>query len=259
MRRLRTDAGLTLDDIVAETKISRAILENLETGDFRFLPQKVFCRNFVAQYARVVGVDPDQLVGDFEDAWARFELASGSFPDLVVEEQPLVGTVRWRFWGPVAAAAAILVAASVFIVRTSLRDENPLAMTTRSQGAAGGGVAATPLVRQRPPTPSPVVAPTANDAEPELVTITVRVRPDGECWVHFRDHDGAAGGKLLAGGSKEQIELVGPVKLTIGDAAAATLEVDGKIYENLGRPGQVVHAEVSNEGLVVLGPRSWDE
>ncbi len=110
MRRLRAEAGLTLDDIVAETKISHAILENLESGNFRFLPQKVFCRNFVAQYANVVGGDPGLLVKAFEDAWARFELASGSFPDIVVEDAPLVGTVRWRFWGPVAAAAAILVA-----------------------------------------------------------------------------------------------------------------------------------------------------
>ncbi len=259
MRRLRAEAGLTLDDIVAETKISHAILENLESGNFRFLPQKVFCRNFVAQYANVVGGDPGLLVKAFEDAWARFELASGSFPDIVVEDAPLVGTVRWRFWGPVAAAAAILVAASVFILRTSLRDENPLAMTTRSRTATARDAPATPLVRQRPPTPSPAVAPTESNDQPELVTITVRVRPDGECWVHFRDHDGAAGGKLLAGGSKEQIQLVGPVKLTIGDAAAATLEVDGKIYENLGRPGQVVHAEVSSEGLVVFGPRTWDE
>jgi hypothetical protein len=75
-----------------------------------------------------------------------------------------------------------------------------------------------------------------------------------ECWIHYRDHNGVAGGKLLAGGTEEMIELAGPIKLTVGDAGAASLEIDGRVYADIGRPGQVVHTEVSSEGLVVLGP-----
>jgi hypothetical protein len=87
----------------------------------------------------------------------------------------------------------------------------------------------------------------------EKVVIVIRVRPETECWIHYRDRDGAAGGKLLAGGAEERIELAGPVKLTVGDANAVILEVAGVTYENLGRSGQVVHTEVSSSGLVVLG------
>lgn len=87
-----------------------------------------------------------------------------------------------------------------------------------------------------------------------MVSIIVRVREEMECWIHYRDHSGAAGGKLLAGGTEEIIELAGPIKLTVGDAGAASLEIDGRVYTDIGRPGQVVHTEVSSEGLVVLGP-----
>jgi hypothetical protein len=55
------------------------------------------------------------------------------------------------------------------------------------------------------------------------------------------------------------IELVGPVKLTVGDADAVMIEVAGVEYKGLGRPGQVVHTEVSSEGLVVLGPRARND
>ncbi len=79
-----------------------------------------------------------------------------------------------------------------------------------------------------------------------------------ECWIHYRDHNGVAGGKLLSGGTEESIELPGPVKLTVGDAGAASLEVAGRIYDDLGRPGQVVHTEVSSEGLIVLGSAPRD-
>ena len=89
----------------------------------------------------------------------------------------------------------------------------------------------------------------------DRVSILVRVHPEMECWIHFRDRDGVAGGKLLAGGTEERIDLMGPVKLTVGDADAVVIEVAGVEYKGLGRPGQVVHTEISSEGLVVLGPR----
>ena len=68
LQRLRESAGLSLEDIAKETKISRQILSCLETGDFRFLPQKVFSRNFVIQYANVVGADPNRVGEAFEAA-----------------------------------------------------------------------------------------------------------------------------------------------------------------------------------------------
>jgi len=66
-------------------------------------------------------------------------------------------------------------------------------------------------------------------------------------------------GKLLAGGTIERIELAGPVKLTVGDADAVVIEVAGVEYKGLGRPGQVVHTEVSGDGLVVLGPQARND
>jgi len=110
-----------------------------------------------------------------------------------------------------------------------------------------------------PATPS--MLPTATEIvdEADRVSILVRVHPEMECWIHFRDRDGVAGGKLLAGGTEERINLLGPVKLTVGDADAVVIEVAGVEYGKLGRPGQVVHTEVSSEGLVVLGPRARND
>ena len=108
LRRLRESAGLDLADIAVETKISKGILAGLEAGDFRFLPEKVFCRNFVLQYAAVVGADPDRLAEAFDDAWERFLLASGSHPGLVASDEPPKRTINWRFWLPVGIGAAIL-------------------------------------------------------------------------------------------------------------------------------------------------------
>ena len=252
LQRLRESTGLSLEDIAEETKISRQILRSLESGDFRFLPQKVFSRNFVTQYAAVVGADPGQLADAFEAAWERFLLASGNHLQIDVDEAPFINTIRWRFWLPVTIAAAILIVAAVVIIRSSAPEVH-LAAESRS----------TPMPRTatNPVTASPSMLPTATEIvdEADHVSIMVRVQPEMECWIHFRDRDGVAGGKLLAGGSEERFDLKGPVKLTVGDADAVVIEIAGVEYTGLGRPGQVVHTEVSGEGLVVLGPRARNE
>ncbi len=252
LQRLREAAGLSLDDIAEETKISRRILKCLESGDFRFLPQKVFSRNFVIQYAAVVGADPNRLAEAFEAAWERFLLASGAHLKLEPEEAPFIRTVRWRFWLPVTIAGAILIAAAVVILRSSAPEVH-LSSENRTPAPPRG------VNHAMPATPS--LRPTATELvdESHRVSILVKVHPEMECWIHYRDRDGVAGGKLLAGGTSERIDLMGPVKLTVGDADAVVIEVAGTEYSGLGRPGQVVHTEVSEEGLVVLGPRARND
>ena len=252
LQRLRESTGLSLEDIAEETKISRQILRSLESGDFRFLPQKVFSRNFVTQYAAVVGADPQQLADAFEAAWERFLLASGAHLQIDVDEAPFIQAIRWRFWFPVTIAAAILIVAAVVILGSSAPDVH-LAAEGRSTPMARAATRAVPVTPSMLPTATEIVD------EADRVSILVRVHPEMECWIHFRDRDGVAGGKLLAGGTQERIDLMGPIKLTVGDADAVVIEVAGVEYGGLGRPGQVVHTEVSSEGLVVLGPRARND
>lgn len=253
LQRLRESTGLSLEDIAEETKISRQILRSLESGEFRFLPQKVFSRNFVTQYASVVGADPQQLADAFEAAWERFLLASGAHLQIEIDDAPFIEAIRWRFWLPVTFAVAILIVAAVVILRGSAPEVHLSAegrSTPMPRAVTGVVVPATPSML---PTATEIVG------DADRVSVLVRVHQEMECWIHYRDRDGVAGGKLLAGGTEERIDLMGPVKLTVGDADAVIIEVAGVEYSGLGRPGQVVHTEVSSEGLVVLGPRARND
>jgi len=96
-----------------------------------------------------------------------------------------------------------------------------------------------------------VVEATADDP---LVKMIFEVGPGEECWIHYRDRDGMTGENLLVNGDRLSLELVGPVKLTVGNAGAVRLTVDGRLYSDLGLPGQVIHTEVTSERLTPLGP-----
>jgi cytoskeletal protein RodZ len=253
LQRLRLDLGLTLDDIGLETKISRRVLEALESGAFEYLPERVFSRSFVGQIARVMGCDPQTLVADFDAAWARHQLAAEARRPPVVDMIGSKPAIHWRFWFPISACAAILVVVGIVILSGSEPGQAGLVEQPRLvvQRAAATPVG-TPLA---PPLPVVQEAPAETEelAEDGLVDLKILVDPDEECWVRYRDREGRSEQRLLAGGESLELQLEGPVKLTVGNASAARLMVGGVLYGDLGVPGQVVHAEASLQGLTELG------
>ncbi len=253
LKRAREETGVLLEDIVAETKVSRTILEAMEEGRFDRLPERVFSRSFVAQYASTVGLDQEPLLKEFDRAWQEYSEASGTFPNLVAVTEDLGPSIHWRFWLPIAAGVLILLVAAVVILRgsTSLGDE--LAPDPRRSGARQVSVFQSnePLVR---PTPRqrPVELRADENAE-STVEMTVSVNLGEECWIHFRDRDGKTGQHLLADGQTLNLELAGPIKLTIGNAGAVSISIGGETTGDLGLPGEVVHTLVSRDGLQRLG------
>jgi hypothetical protein len=65
MRRERERRGISLDAIVAVTNVSLELWEGFESGDFSRWPTGLYARAFVRDYAKAIGMDPDEVVDDF--------------------------------------------------------------------------------------------------------------------------------------------------------------------------------------------------
>lgn len=104
-----------------------------------------------------------------------------------------------------------------------------------------------------PPTVATQMEPPMEDEADSMVKIVIEVALGEECWVHYRDREGMTGERLLTNGAALNLELAGPVKLTVGNAGAAQMTIDGRIYRELGLPGQVIHTEVTRNQLTQLG------
>src|SRR5258707_3612137 len=63
LRAERLKRNLALDQVSRELKISSRFLAAIETGEFNKLPGGVFTRSFVRQYARLLGLDEEELAG----------------------------------------------------------------------------------------------------------------------------------------------------------------------------------------------------
>ncbi|MXO89389.1 helix-turn-helix domain-containing protein [Pontixanthobacter aquaemixtae] len=61
LRRAREDAGKTIEQIAASTRIPQRHLEVIESGDFAALPAKTYAIGFARSYAREVGLDEKEI------------------------------------------------------------------------------------------------------------------------------------------------------------------------------------------------------
>ena len=65
LRAARERRGLTLEAITARTKVPAALWEALERNDLANFPSGLFARAYVRDYARIVGLDPEEVVEEF--------------------------------------------------------------------------------------------------------------------------------------------------------------------------------------------------
>jgi cytoskeletal protein RodZ len=86
LRRERELRGITLDEVAIATKIGTRNLRALEEEKFDQLPGGIFNKGFVRAYARYVGIDEEQAVGDYMAANQVFA-ASGEVNIAVVARQ----------------------------------------------------------------------------------------------------------------------------------------------------------------------------
>src|SRR5690348_8598494 len=66
LRRERLRRNLDLDRVSRETKINVKMLEAIEAEDFDRLPGGVFTRSFVRQYARLLGLDEEEILAELQ-------------------------------------------------------------------------------------------------------------------------------------------------------------------------------------------------
>ncbi|HEY8142981.1 MAG TPA: helix-turn-helix domain-containing protein [Kofleriaceae bacterium] len=136
LRAQRERASLSIEDIARVTKIPERSLRQLEEGKFEELPADVFVRGFLRSYARVVGVNADDVVRRYamcglDPAPVASELAQVAAEQIaaLAEKDPSAGEVAVakvepapapaQPVEPAASAAEVIIDSGVDEVRTA--------------------------------------------------------------------------------------------------------------------------------------------
>ncbi len=67
LKETREELGISLDTLQEKTKIQKRYLIAIENGDFHVLPGSFYARAFIKEYAIAVGLDPNELLDQYQD------------------------------------------------------------------------------------------------------------------------------------------------------------------------------------------------
>jgi cytoskeletal protein RodZ len=236
LREARERRGLSLQQIASATKISVTVLQALERNDVARLPGGIFSRAFVRSYAAEVGLDPEgaiqELIGQSpQDAAASRRFAIEAVEDCrAVESDRQAASAVLRLVLISAPLAALVVYLGIVGAR---RPPKPSAGLPMAAEATDRPVATTVFAPDRP------VATTAGLVGPSD-GVSVSLAASGPCWVSVIADGKLALQREMQAGERHTVEIRRDSILTIGDAAAMTLTLNGTAARPLGRPGQVV-------------------
>lgn len=261
LRTQREARGVTLQAVVEASKISLRYLEALEGDRFDILPAPVFVRGFLREYARIVGLDGDEVVN-------FYLLAQPSGGERAAESRlaPPRGERAPSRRGSLLGYGALLVALLAVFVGVAMaiswwagrRVERAIAPTaagpTAAEIVAPSSQAATPPVAPRsspevaPPTalePATMLSPSAPPpppdgaaAPPALLRVVLEFQQD--CWVEVVVDGRRRESELKAGGETLALEAKEYVSLTLGNAPAVRVEVNGRSFPLTSEGSRVV-------------------
>ncbi len=267
LRRQREAREISLREIADSSRISLRYLEAFEQDRFDVLPARVFAQGFLREYAKYVGLDPDEVVNHFLSAQQNGE------PDEEAEEEsrPRRARTNWLFNLVLIAAvvATLVLTALVAFNRERSRAREEAASPPPSAASALAGDEATGLRADEVPAPSPLpsepvvsatAAPAASSpapegqpptpagepaagAEPALVRpgvpLRVVLRFQEACWAQV-DVDGSRrvqrevpAGEVLPFDARELVVM------TLGNAGGVEVLVNGRRFDTGRGRGQV--------------------
>lgn len=225
LRRMRERLGLSVPDIASELRLSGFQIQALEDDDWSQLPGTTYARGYLRSYARLLGLDADQLLAGASTQ--EIEIARKE-PEIDVtrhaarqddgEEAPAASSRARLGW--VTGLMVAVLAAGYWHYRTD--------------GAwmpVPGGAGESPAVAQGE-VGQPAVPGTAAADAPRMPSVPNRAvfRFRGNSWADVRD---ASGARLLyrdiPSGRRIEVEGRPPFRVFLGNARAVQVEYMGNV------------------------------
>lgn len=240
LRRQREMREISLRDIADRTKISLRYLEAMEEDRFDLLPAPIFAKGFLREYARYVGLSPDEVVNHY----LAVQQQQSPEEDGVKKDQTLVNRpyrqvkpVRsWTYGLFLALAVLVLIALIWALVwYNDRRREQPAADATPPPIAAPA----------QSVTAQPVPAPTLPERPSAPLEVTIDFTAN--CWVEVRVDDKPLLSEERVQGESLPIAAQRSVDIRLGDAGAAEIQVNGQAFALNGKPGEVKDVRIDLE------------
>jgi len=284
LRRQREMRDVSLEEISKSTKIGTRSLKAIEDEDFEKLPGGIFNKGFVRAYARFLGLDEEQIVGDFEEAWNAYEAERTPQVFAVPEKETKPSSSGWGWISVLIIVFAgvggwygyqRMHAPRVVTPETSEPDtptsssgseinQNPPSVPSApaSEPVQSGNASQSPTANnslQEPKTtpsrasievsPGKSSVSTAAPAKPQPAAIRLQVFARADSWLSVSADGKDLGQGILAAQKTRSIRAQKEVRLKIGNLGGVEISFNGQPVNLDGQPNEVKELTFTAEGL----------
>ena len=277
LQQAREAAGLTIDDVALQLKLAPRQVVAIERDDFANLPGRTFIRGFVRNYARLLKLDTDAVLGALTGEHAtpaeRAPLAATSraMGEMPMERPSRPNIARWAI--PLVLVAIVAIAAFYEFARpqasrvpapvtpiapatsptsSAVPLANPARPATETATTAPATTEATaPSTATEPPSepataasnpatstaPAPATQETASAARGNQLALRFR----GTSWVEVRDRSGNVVLSMTGSdGATREIVIAPPGEVTVGNAGVVDATWRGRSLDVMAQSRQNV-------------------
>ena len=256
LRRQRLQNRISLESVSLETKIGVRMLEAIEAEQWQKLPGGVFRRSFVLQYARALGIDPEEIdpelkqLNQFDETpaipTAQMIRAAESGKKSSFGVPDVLSGLEGSTIGSLLAAVGVMLACAL--------------VYSWLQGPPASKPAAATVQPAVPPAKPPERAreqasrePAAAAAAPAEAALPVRVGLSAEekTWISISSDGKNVFASLLQPHDTKVVEASEKVRILIGNAGGLEISLNGKPIGPIGPKGQIRVVELTPAGFQI--------
>lgn len=255
LKTLREVRGLTIEDIYLKTRISAAILNAIENGEFHLLPKPVYAKKFIESYAETIGINAGIILAHYQryvdEKQAVPEEVKAVKTQIAFDRKPLK---RYLLY----AVPAVAIIATAIIMYTFFHEQEPRGIiqhkvTVEEQKEVVPKPA--PAVKERPleavddvpRTPPPAIIQKETTQPPSNAQLNLLIEATEETWLSITEDHKPPYQVTLKTGEKLSRNAREFFIVDVGNAAGVNITFQGTSLGNLGRKGQVVHLRLPQQ------------
>lgn len=258
LRAARERAGVTVEQVSAETRLRATVIRDLEADSYRSSGGSVYGRGHVKSIARALDLDPAPFLELFDSQRGAKEGMPLAEPEPISTEMTSFGGSAFANataalvperhgprWGLAVAAACIALATIIGI--------GYLNKPTTADTPLANNIVPSPTITTTPPVVQ-TPAPDAVAAKPSVVGAQLRIRLiDGKSWVSVSDSTGKTvfEGILNAGEFRDFSDPT-RLKIVVGNAKVVSLNCTGQDSGPAGSARGVAKFACTPSGLTTL-------
>jgi cytoskeleton protein RodZ len=238
LRRAREARGLTGQQVAEQLNLDATLVDALERDDMAALGAPVFAKGHLRRYGAMLGIAQDELLAAYERARGQADVPT-LIPRARQEMLPVRGRPKWPW---VVGGALLFVLAALLAAyvsenglewpSTASDQPAPAVEPATSEPAAlqpgpGSGPASDAAAAEAAPSGASTAAPAPMPVPPGHVSVSLAFAADS--WAEVYDGSGKAVlydlGRV---GTQRTIAAAAPLSVTLGNAPAVTLSINGR-------------------------------